>query len=105
MSVAPWWDPQARALTTAEAAASAGVSEAVIRRWASDGVLTAVAWQPTRSGRGGRRGMQPLYRESEVLTAEARAATAPARSGATRRGKPRHVAQRPDGVTQSDQSG
>ncbi len=105
MSVAPWWDPGARALTTAEAADSAKVSQDVVRRWASTGVIRAVSWQRTRSGRGGRGGLQPLYLESDVLSAEGRASTAAARSGATRRGMGRHVAPQRDGVTQSDQSG
>lgn len=54
-------DPAERLLTTAEAARAAHVDEARIRDWARRELITPVA---TPNG-------QPVYRELDVLTAEA----------------------------------
>jgi hypothetical protein len=96
------WDPAARLLTTAEAARSVRRDPQAIRDWVRYGLLAPVAWQRPPAGRGK---LQPLYLEIDVLTAESQARASRTRSGATRRGKGRHVAPRGDGTTSCDQSG
>ena len=96
------WDPATRLLTTAEAAQSAGVREHRVRKWAQRGLIAAVAWQRPDNGKGR---LQPLYLELDVLTAESRARSSKASSGATRRGTGRHVAPGGDEVTSCDQGG
>ena len=55
-------DPATRQLTTAQAARAAHVDEAVIRRWASRGLIASVSDDPDH----------PLYLELAVLQAEAK---------------------------------
>lgn len=65
------WDPSRRLLTTEEAAQSAGRPASTIRRWVSEGRLTAHA----------HMGRQALFLESDVLRVD----------GDTRRGRPTRV--------------